>query len=248
MKRNYFISVALATYNGEKYIKDQLFSILNQLEDNDEIVISDDGSTDKTILYIKEINDTRIRIIQGPRKGVKQNFSNAIENCNGKYIFLSDQDDIWCNNKVLTVLESFNRDNVSLVLHDAEIVNENLESYEMSFFDFRKSKKGIIKNIYKNSFIGCCMAFDARFKNKILPIPNNIYMHDQWIGIICETIGEVVLIPEKLILYRRHANNVSQLSRDPFYLIVKKRMVFILFFMRRYLKIRINQYDGRYQK
>ena len=84
MNRNYSISVAIATYNGEKYIKEQLESILKQLNKNDEIIISDDGSADKTIEIAKSFNDKRIKIINGPKNGVKQNFANAIKNCNGK--------------------------------------------------------------------------------------------------------------------------------------------------------------------
>ena len=101
------ISVCIATYNGEKYIKEQLDSILPQLKKLDEIIISDDKSKDKTLKIIKTLNDSRIKIFTNPKKGLISNFENAITKSSGDYIFLSDQDDIWHENKIqfyLTVL------------------------------------------------------------------------------------------------------------------------------------------------
>ena len=84
------VSVAMATYNGEKYIKEQIETILNNLDDKDELVISDDGSSDMTIEIINKINDKRIKLLEGPRKGLKKNFENAIKNTTGDVIFLSE--------------------------------------------------------------------------------------------------------------------------------------------------------------
>ncbi|MEK5777350.1 glycosyltransferase, partial [Acinetobacter nosocomialis] len=95
------ISVCLATYNGEKYIVEQLTSILSQLSPTDEVIISDDHSTDETLLLIKSLNDPRIKIITNELgKGYTKNFENAINHSSGDYIFLSDQDDVWVENKV----------------------------------------------------------------------------------------------------------------------------------------------------
>ena len=95
------ISVCIATYNGEKYIKQQLLSILKQIKVNDEIIISDDHSTDKTFNIIKSFNDTRIKFfLNNKGKGYTRNFENALEKAHGDIIFLSDQDDIWIDNKV----------------------------------------------------------------------------------------------------------------------------------------------------
>jgi len=230
MQRDYIISVAMATYNGEKYIKEQLDSILCQLKTDDEIIISDDGSTDKTINIINSYNDKRIKIIEGPRKGVKQNFANAIDKCSGKYIFLSDQDDIWGKEKVLKILKVFSlNDKIKVVVHDCSVVNNDMRIVNESFYRIRNSKPGIIKNIWKNSYIGCCMAFDSKLKEKILPIPNDIEMHDQWIGIKAELNGKSVFIKDKLINYRRHDSNVSELNKHhPFITMVKNRMRFII--------------------
>lgn len=208
MERDYYISVAMATYNGERYVRDQIYSILKELKSYDELIISDDGSYDDTLKIIRNINDPRIKLIKGPRMGVKQNFANAIKNCTGKYIFLADQDDIWLNGKVDKVLNEF-KDGVTCVLHDAKIVDEKLNIINDSFFGFRKSKLGKINNIVKNSYIGCCMAFSKKLKPFILPIPDDIEMHDQWIGLLSEKYGKSVLLNEPLILYRRHGENTS---------------------------------------
>lgn len=229
------VSVAMATYNGEKYIKEQIESILENLEEQDELIISDDFSKDNTRNIIKEYEnkDKRIKLIDGPKKGVKQNFANAINNCNGKYIFLSDQDDIWIKNKVQQVLNAFKEKECTLVIHDAEIVDEKLNILDNSFFEYRNSGKGILKNILKNTYIGCCMAFDAKLKDKILPIPNDIEMHDQWIGILNEKYGKSYFLNEKLIKYRRHSSNVSQMHHYPIKKMIKNRIILVKQLIRR---------------
>lgn len=228
MKRDYFISIAMATYNGEKYIKEQIDSILKQINKNDEIIISDDGSTDKTIEIIKKYKDKRIKIINGPQKGVKQNFANSISNCHGKYIFLADQDDIWMPNKVESVLKVFEEKKCMCIVHDCFVFNsENKEQIYDSFFKFRKSGAGIFKNILKNTYIGCCMAIDGRLKKYILPIPNSIEMHDQWIGIIGEKKGKSIFIKDKLLQYRRHSNNVTSMKHQSIIKMLKNRLVLI---------------------
>lgn len=229
MKKDIRISVAMATYNGEKYIKEQIDSILVNLKENDELVISDDGSTDNTIEIINSYKDERIKLIQGPRDGVKKNFDNAIKECSGKYIFLSDQDDIWEKDKVENVLKAFkDNENCLCVVHDSRVFDsENNEIIIDSFYKFRNSKAGIIKNIIKNSYIGCCMAFDSSIKKDILPIPNDIDMHDQWIGILSEIKGKSVFINDKLIKYRRHSDNVSKMEHYPWKKMIINRVIFI---------------------
>lgn len=222
------VSVAMATYNGEKYIKDQIDSILVNLKENDELIISDDGSTDKTLKIIGEYKDYRIKVLEGPRKGVKQNFANAIKHAKGKYIFLSDQDDVWMPDKVQEVLSIIDKENCTCVVHDCEVFDSDTKGIMYnSFFEYRNSGKGIIKNIWKNTYIGCCMAFKASIKDKILPIPNDIEMHDQWIGLLSEKYGKSVFIKKILIKYRRHNDNVSQMKHYSFLKMSKNRIKLI---------------------
>lgn len=159
--------------------------------------------------------------------GIKQNFANAIKHAKGEYIFLSDQDDIWNDNKI-EVLLSFLKDKFILVVHDTKIISKDKEIIGESFFEFRNSGNGIIKNIYKNTYIGCCMAFRSELVKYILPIPNNIEMHDQWIGIIAELHGNVLFLKDKLMLYRRHDENVSSFKHYPITKMIKNRFNFII--------------------
>lgn len=202
------VSVALAAYNGEKYIEEQLRSILDQLRGDDEVVVSDDNPSGKTKAVIDAIGDARIRYVEGPGKGVIKNFENAIKNTTGDIIFLSDQDDVWLPGKVAAVCEEFKK-GAMVVLHDAKVTDENLNVLEESFFELNGSAPGFWKNIKKNSYMGCCMAFDATMKRFILPFPNNLPMHDQWIGLKGEQNGKVSFIYTPYLLYRRSSDSLT---------------------------------------
>lgn len=220
------ISVAMAVYNGEKFIEEQINSILPQLKDTDELVISYDKSSDKTYDIISNYAkiDQRVKVIDGPGKGAIYNFENAIINCTKEYIFLCDQDDVWVSDKVETVLKEFSKTNADLILHDAVVVDENLNKIKSSFFKARRCKKGILRNIIKNSYIGCCMAFNCRLKMYILPFPKSLPMHDQWIGLVAEKYFNVHFLNKQLIKYRRHKNNVSNDTHSDFLMMLKWRL------------------------
>jgi len=207
------ISVALASYNGENYIREQLDSILANLSGEDEIVVSDDGSWDNTLEILKEYQKGEIplKILKGPGEGIKKNIENAIRHCRGEYIFLSDQDDVWTENKVERVMEYLGKGGCLLVNHDAKVMDSVLEKEIMSsFFAYRGSCAGFLKNFVKNRYMGCCMAFHRKLLPFVLPIPGEVQMHDQWIGLISDILGgKNLFLPEKLLWYRRHEQNVS---------------------------------------
>lgn len=205
------ISVCIATYNGEKYIKEQIDSILPQLGDTDEIVISDDNSNDRTIDIVRSYDDPRIHIHKNPvNHGVNGNFANALNCCNGEYIFMADQDDIWMPDKIKVCVKELQ--NADLIVHDAIITNNLLIPSNKTLFSELNIKGGLIPNLIKNRFTGCCMAFRRDVLNFVLPIPNsNVFYHDQWIGLKCILKGNVKFIPYKGIYFRRHesANSVA---------------------------------------
>lgn len=223
------ISVCVAAFNGEKYIEEQILSVLRNLDSQDEIIISDDGSSDRTRRIVDDLaeKDRRIRIIDGPRKGLIKNFENAIVHSKGDIIFLCDQDDVWKDNKVKTVLDIFGNTDCTLVMHDACIVDANLRISGCSFFEFKKCKKGYWRNLIKNSYIGCCMAFKRSILDYAIPFPDNIPMHDQWIGLLSERVGKVEFCNEQLLLYRRHSNNASEMTHLPLGEMVENRAIML---------------------
>jgi glycosyltransferase involved in cell wall biosynthesis len=216
----------MAAYNGEKYIKEQIDSILCQLSKEDELIISDDGSTDSTLEIIKAYSDSRIKVFENHgMHGYAHNFENALAHAAGDYIFLSDQDDVWLPQKVQTILPYLEKDN--LVVTDIYITDEKL-NIQKRMSDFRRYKKGYLRNLYKSVYMGCTNAFTRRIRDYCLPLPKSaLVAHDNWIGLLCELKFNVVYIPDPLILYRRHQQNTSG-SAKPFFFQLKYRSV--LFF------------------
>lgn len=203
------LSVCMPTYNGEKFIGRQLASILKQLGENDEVVISDDSSTDKTVEIVKSFNDRRIRLLDENKfHSPIYNLENALKNAHGDFIFLSDQDDEWTEEKVKICLE--NLKNFDLVVHDANVVDADGNEIADSFYRINHTKSGKIYNLLKNGYVGCCMCFSRKLLNSLLPFPKNLPMHDIYIGNYAAFNGfKVKFISDKLIHYRRHGNNAS---------------------------------------
>lgn len=204
------ISVVLAAYKGEKYIVPQVESILSQLSDNDELIITDDYPAGETYSVLQGIiaGDSRVKYIHGKGQGLIKNFENGLNNAEGDYIFLSDQDDKWIDGKVKAVMKEFAK-GADIVLHDALITDADLNPTGDRAFRINSTATGIVRNIIKNSYQGSCMAFTKEIKDLVLPFPDKIPMHDQWIGLIGEKHGKVHLINEPYIYYRRHSENVS---------------------------------------
>ena len=242
------ISVCMTTYNGGRYIKEQINSILQQLSDKDEIIISDDGSTDETIAILNSFNDDRIKIfnhIKKPRiKSIfkfdltTRNMENAINQAIGDYIFMADQDDVWEDGRVSTIMSLLTK--YTLVVTDCKVVNANLEIIHQSYFNLVNSKIGIIKNFSKNSYLGCCMAFKRHILKFALPFPEQPLPHDVWIGLISEIYGHVYFLNEKTILYRRHQNNVSdsaEVSTNSLIFKIRYRVLLLQALIKRVIKL-----------
>lgn len=227
---NTMISVCMATFNGEKYIREQLDSILCQLSNSDEVIVSDDSSTDTTLTIIEKINDNRIKVLPNNHfRSPVFNLENALKHAKGDFIFLSDQDDIWMPNRVKFMLKTLEK--IDLCVCDCELVDANGKILHPSFFQLNHSKKGFLRNIVKNSYLGCCMAFKRSILTYVLPFPVNIAMHDIWIGLCVELWGQTAFIEDKLTKYRRHGKNLTTTGgRSNFSIVFKIHYRLILFF------------------
>jgi len=215
------ISVCLTTYDGEKYIIDQLQSILYQLGKDDEVIVSDDNSIDKTLEQIRSLCDARIKIIHNHHKnGILSNVENALNNAHGDIIFLADQDDIWLPNKVNRCLEVLQTND--LVISDCYVTDKDLNVINDSFFHLNRSLSNKWRALIRNPYLGCCMAFNRKVLEKSLPFPAKIPMHDIWIGNLVAFNFKVSFINEKLIYYRRHGSNLSTASEPSKYGILKQ--------------------------
>lgn len=215
------ISVCIATHNAEEYILEQLNSILTQIGDNDEIIISDDGSSDRTVEIIKKINDCRIHLYAYKHLEdystehlpsyyyATANFYNALLKAKGNVIFLSDQDDIWTTNKVVTTLRYLN--NYDIVCSNFSIIDKDGNLIDKIYWQGDLFEHLNWIKVWKYlPFRGCCLAFKKEVLQNALPFPKRLFLHDCWIGLNAWFSGyKYKFINEPLLLYRRHGNNVS---------------------------------------
>ncbi|MCM1034231.1 MAG: glycosyltransferase family 2 protein [Paludibacter sp.] len=201
----------MATYNGEQFIKEQLSSILTQLCKDDEIIVSDDASTDNTVALIQSIADPRIKLLHFNGNNVKRNFQNALQHARGNIIFLADQDDVWLPGKVETCCNALKQ--VDLVVTNSMVTDEELNITNTNFFNLYKSGPGILKNIFNNTYYGSCMAFKSDVLHYALPFPQtNEIGHDTWLGLTANLIGTVRFIRTPYLLYRRHHNTSTTID------------------------------------
>ena len=211
------VDILLATYNGEKYIREQIDSILNQTYKEFRLLISDDGSTDGTrdILNEYKAKDDRIEIfMQEENLGVVKNFEFLLKKVEAKYYMFSDQDDIWKDEKIEKSLNKI-EEGFDLVYSDLEVVDENLnvtyESYWKLKGIYKKIKKyNNFESLYLNNFItGCTVISKKELIDSFMPLPNisKFVLHDYWISLIISQNGKIAYIEEPLIKYRQLKNN-----------------------------------------
>lgn len=218
------IDILLATYNGEKYLKEQIESILNQTYKNIQIIISDDCSKDRTKDILKEYeSNEKIKVFyQEKNLGYVKNFEFLLKQVESNIYMLSDQDDVWKKEKVEKTVEKLKQENLDLVFGDLEVVDENLNTICKSYNKYMHLNNKIEKYLkdYRlqymyNCMTGCTIASKKEWLDKILPLPTNSkYMiHDYWIGLIIALNGKVGYLKEPYILYRQHGNNQVGISK-----------------------------------
>lgn len=215
------VSVAMTTFNGLPYVKEQLESILAQSRPVQEVVICDDGSTDGTWDWLSTASavDSRIRVYRNPQRlGSTKNFERAIGLCRGDVIFLSDQDDIWLPEKVKRLTAALQASEAVLAMSNGQLVKEDGTDIGVTLWDANEINPQTAQGLQSTSafellmrdfyFTGSALCFKGALKDLLMPIPAGVW-HDQWIALIVSMIapGQITLLDENLYRYRQHSRN-----------------------------------------
>lgn len=218
------ISVCIATYNGKAFLRQQLDSILAQLGQDDEVVISDDCSTDQTLEIIDSYGDARIRVLRHDPSSVTttfpidrptHNFEHALQHAKGDIIFLADQDDVWLPDKVRRMTEALC--DADLAMHDCKIVDERLDPIAPSYFSMVGVSTNAWHNAMKCTLLGCCMAMRRCVVEAALPFPKTQVGHDLWLGMVADRKFRFTLVSEPLLLYRKHGRSMTTAGKKSKY-------------------------------
>lgn len=215
------ISIALCTYNGGRFLREQLESFLLQTRRPNELIVGDDRSTDNTISIIDEFAASAefpVHVEVNDRNlGSTKNFEKTIQRCSGDLIFLADQDDVWLPEKIEKAAAEFSKsENVGLVFTNAELVDEKLQPLSERLWDYtfpaRRRATADRRNFYKtlldgNVVTGATAAFRGSFVKDIVPFPSRVesFIHDAWIALSISVNADIVFLDEALMLYRQHA-------------------------------------------
>jgi glycosyltransferase involved in cell wall biosynthesis len=212
---------------GGRFIGAQLDSILAQIGPGDEVIISDDASSDDTVAVVMQRNDTRVKVIRNANTvGYVKNFERAIARAQGRYIIFSDQDDVWLPDKLAQIGAALNVK--SCAVSDAVVVDKDLNELHASFFALRSASNFAFLPIFlKPCFIGATMACRRSYLDALMPFPRDV-PHDFWITLNAIWDRDLEIIRDPLILYRRHASAASVSATElkrPFSTILTERVM-----------------------
>ena len=214
MIENKKIDILMATYNGQKYLVEQLDSIINQTYHNWNLLIRDDNSTDKTLEIIQNYHkkDKRIKILKDNKGnlGIVRNFEELLKSSESEFIMFSDQDDIWVENKLDMYLKMIEKiKNKGFMIHsDAILFDKNKSNILKDTFISKKAINRGLENVFFNYFVqGATILISKEIKNFILPFPKEVYLHDRYIHLISELFFERIFVNKALIYYRQHGDN-----------------------------------------
>jgi len=213
------VAILLSTYNGEKYLTEQLSSILYQSYSDFILYIVDDGSIDNTVKVIDEFCSKDERIIkltkESKHDGAAKSFIWLLEQITADFYFFCDQDDVWFKDKIdksLALAKQCVQDKPILIHSDLQIVDDTMQVLHNSFWDFNGSKPSEFSSFKfhcaYNNIPGCTMLINKTTRDLTLPMPKTAKMHDAWIALVVSfNKGLILSINEPLIYYRQHSNN-----------------------------------------
>lgn len=225
------ISVAMCTYNGAKFLRAQLDSLVSQIRRPDEVVIRDDRSSDETADIVRSwAADAPFKLdfaVNDQRLGVVGNFNAAIARCSGGVIALCDQDDVWLDRKLATIEQAFvKRPELGLWFSDGRLVDEDERPLPCMLWErFGLARRGqaqlagedrLAYLLRRAVVTGATMAFAARYKPLVLPAPDDCpgYIHDRWIATLTAAVAPIACSSEPLMLYRQHSGQVRGAAEE----------------------------------
>jgi glycosyltransferase involved in cell wall biosynthesis len=228
------ISICLASYNGFKYINEQVSSIMSELQSDDELIIVDDYSNKETQLLLSNYNDYRIKVFFNKKNhGHVKTFEKAISYAEKTIIILSDQDDIWIPGRINTLVENLVRPKKLLVTSNFRLINKFGSAIETSgklvsahtsstyFYNI----VGII--LGTRTYYGCTMAFSRDILKFATPFPLGVESHDLWLALVANILGENNHIENITVSRRLHSCNVTPSKKRSFFKIIKSRFIFL---------------------
>lgn len=210
-------SFCMATHDGERWVAAQLASILAQLDPDDEVVVCDDASSDRTLAIVRSFGDGRVRVLEGRSfRSPVRTFEEALRNATGDVLALSDQDDVWLPGRAAVIRERFaaRQGGVHLLALDAVVTDAAGATTAPSLFAKLGAGPGLLKNVYANTYVGCCLAFCRELLDVALPFPAGLPMHDMWLGLLAERFGTVEFISGQWLAYRRHDAAATSFRRE----------------------------------
>ena len=239
------VSVVMTSYNGERFIREQIDSILPNLDEQDELLIGDDGSSDSTLDILRqyEENDARIHIFQSQHLGTTGNLEALLKRCSGDIIFLCDQDDRWEQTKVRDVCADFEaHPEIDLVFHNAKVSTSDINDITYpSLFEYLSPSNHFFKNVLRFHFWGCMFAVRRSALRYLLPFR---FGFDSWM-MFCATFFHRCYLDESILMtYRRHGGNLSTFKRRSMLTVLKAHLGRLaVFFV--YLPVTYARFVGR---
>jgi len=219
------ISIPILTYNGEKYLREQLDSIYAQTYKNIEVLAFDDGSTDKTVSILHEyhLKFGLQYTVHAKNLGFLKNGEYSLKACTGDYIAPSDQDDIWKEHKLEVLMNAIN--NNMLIYADSSTMDEQGTKFDDHYFGSRWNLiegNEPLKFVFGNSISAHAMLFKRELVDKALPLPDTMDFHDWWLVFCASCLDNIVLYPEPLVYYRRHDRQVTNVNKKKSYTLFKR--------------------------
>lgn len=225
------VSVVMTTYNGEKFIREQISSVLKNINEDDELIIGDDGSTDETLNILNEYkkSNPNIKIVLNNHLGTTKNIESLLSMTNGDVIFLCDQDDVWRDDKVDVICNDFtNNPEIDLIFHNSSVsATDANDLIHTSLFEFLAVSNRFIDNIKYFHFWGCMFAIRRRALRYIVPFR---FGFDSWIIFCTSFFRKCYIEPKVLMTYRRHGGNLSTFKRHSLMHVIAARLKRIILF------------------